>query len=129
METQVLLTLPDELVERAQQWALVTQRDLAQTLADALQLVLGPAQSAPHARSSVATLPDGEVLALTKIKMKPAQGKHLAELQRKQSESVLTNVEQTELLALMQTYNQLWIRQSEALAEAVRRGLRKPLDS
>ena len=27
----------------------------------------------------------------------------------------------------MQVYQQLWVRQSEALAEAVRRGLRAPL--
>jgi hypothetical protein len=31
------------------------------------------------------------------------------------------------LLALMQVYQQLWIRQSEARAEAVHRGLRAPL--
>ena len=34
-----------------------------------------------------------------------------------------------ELFALMQVYDQLWIRQSEALAEAVRRGLRPALAS
>ncbi len=28
----------------------------------------------------------------------------------------------------MQVYNQLWIRQSEALAEAVQRGLQGPLE-
>jgi hypothetical protein len=31
-------------------------------------------------------------------------------------------------MALMQIYHQLWIRQSEALAEAIKRGLRPPLE-
>jgi hypothetical protein len=42
-------------------------------------------------------------------------------------EATLTTQEQAELLALMQVYQQRWVRQSEALAEAVRRGLRAPL--
>jgi hypothetical protein len=42
-------------------------------------------------------------------------------------EATLTTPEQAELFALIQVYQQLWVRQSEALAEAVRRGLRAPL--
>jgi len=60
--------------------------------------------------------------------MKPAQGRRLSELLGKQREGELTESERSELLALMQVYNQFWIRQSEALAEAVRRGLRRPLE-
>jgi len=48
-------------------------------------------------------------------------------LTTKQGETTLTAQEQAELLALMQVYQQLWVRQSEALAEAVHRGLRAPL--
>ena len=60
--------------------------------------------------------------------MKSAQGGRLTELLEKQRESLLTESERPELLALMQIYDQLWVRQSEALAEAVRRGLRPPLE-
>jgi hypothetical protein len=49
-------------------------------------------------------------------------------LLEKQREGTLTESERPELLALMHVYEQLWVRQSEALAEAVRRGLRKPLE-
>ena len=56
-----------------------------------------------------------------------AQRRRLSGLLERQREGMLTESERPELLALMQVYNQLWIRQSEALAEAVRRGLRKPL--
>ena len=76
----------------------------------------------------VASLSDEEVLALAGAQMEPTQGRRLSELLEKQREGELTEGERSTLLALMQVYNQLWIRQSEALAEAVRRGLRKPLE-
>jgi hypothetical protein len=60
--------------------------------------------------------------------MKPAQGRRLSELLEEQREGALAKGERPELLALMQVYSQLWIRQSEALAEAVRRGLRELLE-
>ncbi len=76
----------------------------------------------------VSTLSDDDVLALSKAQMRPAQGRRLSELLEKQREGELTGSERPELLALMQVYKQLWTRQSEALAEAVRRGLRRPLE-
>ena len=82
----------------------------------------------PRLERPVSSLSDEDVLALSKAQMRPAQGRRLSELLEKQRESELTEGERSELLALMQVYNQLWIRQSEALAEAVRRGLRRPAD-
>jgi len=60
--------------------------------------------------------------------MDSVQGRRLSELLEKQREDALIKRERPELLALMQIYDQLWIRQSEALAEAVRRGLRPALE-
>ena len=128
MDIQVTLTLPGELYERARQWATITQRDLSETLTEALAIVLTPTYTTPRLERSVSLLSDKEVLGLSRAQMRPAQGRHLSELLEKQREGVLTESERPELLALMQVYNQLWIRQSEALAEAVRRGLRKPLE-
>ena len=124
MSSQVVVTLSDELMERAKQWALLTQRDLAQTLVDALQIVLAPVQHTIGVQPDIAELSDQEVLSLCTVKLKPAQGKRINVLLAKQREEQLTPTDQSELLALMEIYNQLWIRQSEALAEAVRRGLR-----
>jgi hypothetical protein len=59
--------------------------------------------------------------------MPPQQGHRLDHLLAKQGEATLTTPEQAELFALIQVYQQLWVRQSEALAAAVRRGLRAPL--
>ncbi|MFN8486796.1 MAG: hypothetical protein U0350_04335 [Caldilineaceae bacterium] len=129
MATQVTLTLPDELYENAQQWALLTQRDLTQTLTDALKMVLMPAYGQVQREKPVASLSDPEVLALAQVRMDLIQGERLGKLLEKQREDRLLPAEQTELLALMQVYNQLWLRQSEALAESVRRGLRGPLVS
>jgi len=127
MSTQVTLTLSDELYERARHWATITQRDLSQALTDVLTIVLHPVHATPGPERPVSSLSDDEVLALSQAQMRQIQGSRLSKLLEKQREGVLTERERPELLALMQTYNQLWIRQSEALAEAVRRGLRKPL--
>jgi hypothetical protein len=128
MNTQVTLTLSEELYERAKRWAAITRRDLPETLTDALAIALTPVHTAPTLERPVSSLPDKEVLALSKAQMRPAQGQRLSELLEKQREGVLTERERSELRALMQVYDQLWIRQSEALAEAVRRGLREPLE-
>jgi len=128
MDTRVTLTLPDELYEHAKRWATITQRDLSETLTDALTIVLTPVYTTPRLERPVSLLSDEDVLALSKAQMRPAQGRRVSKLLEKQREGVLTEGERPELLALMQIYDQLWVRQSEALAEAVRRGLRKPLE-
>ncbi len=127
MSTQVTLTLPKELYERAERWAAITQQNLSDTLTDALSIVLTPMHTAPKLEQPVSSLSDEDVLTLSNIQMKPTQGRRLSKLLEKRREGALAEGERLELLALMQIYNQLWIRQSEALAEAVRRGLRNPL--
>ena len=127
MGTQVVLTLSDDLYERAKRWASRTRRDVPQTLTDALEIVLTPVHESPEPEPSVTAMSDTEVMALAQAQMSPQHGKRLDHLLAKQQEESLAAHEQAELLALMQEYNRLWIRQSEALAEAVRLGLRKPL--
>jgi len=128
MSTQVTLTLPKELYERAERWAAITQQNLPDTLTDALSIILAPMHTAPKLEQPVSSLSDEDVLTLSNIQMKPTQGRRLSKLLEKQREGTLAEGERIELLASMQIYNQLWIRQSEALAEAVRRGLRNPLE-
>ncbi len=127
MSRQITLTLSDELYDNARQWALMTQRNLSETLTDALKIVLTPVYTHPQLEKPVSALSDQEVLALTQVQMASSQGDRLGELLAKQREDNLPNHKQAELLAIMQVYNQLWLRRSEALAEAVRRGLMGPL--
>jgi hypothetical protein len=128
MSTQVTLTLPDELYENAKRWATITQRDLSETLTDALTIVLTPVYITPKFEKPITSLSDEEVLTLTELQMPPVQGERLGELLERQREGLLAESERPELLALAQIYEQFWVRQSEALAEAVRRGLRQPLE-
>jgi len=127
MSTQVTLTLPDELYEQARRWATITRRDVAETLTDALTVVLTPVYTTPILEPPVSALSDDEVLALASGQMGAAQGQRLSALLEKQREGLLAASEHPELLALIQLYEQLWLRQSEALAEAGRRKLREPL--
>jgi hypothetical protein len=127
MSTQVVLTLSDDLYERAKQWAALTRRDVPQTLTDTLEIVLTPMLEPPVGEPPVAAMSDAEVMALAQAQMAAQQGKRLDQLLARQREDQLTAADQSELLALMQRYHRRWIRQSEALAEAVRRGLREPL--
>ena len=127
MRSQVTVKLHGELYENAKRWATITRRDLPDTLADVIALVLGPIDLAPGSAKPIAQLSNREVLALSHARLKPGQGRRLSDLLQKQREGVLTGRERRDLAALIQVYNQIWLRQSEALAEAVRRGLREPL--
>jgi hypothetical protein len=60
-------------------------------------------------------------------KMDKAQNERLGQLQRKGKEVGLNAAERHELRTLLQICQQGQLRKSEALAEAARRGLRKPL--
>ena len=124
MTRQITLTLPDEVLDRAQGLAEVMGRPVETVLADALALAL---PDLPTTGPSIVNLPDAEVLALTQARMLATEDQRLSVLLAKQQAGQLAAVERPELLALFQAYLHLWLRQSEALAEAVRRGLRPPL--
>ena len=76
----------------------------------------------------MSALPDEEVLALTALQMKPAQDRRLSLLLGRQQAGSLTKVERFELFTLMQVYQEGLLRKAQALREAVRRGLREPLE-
>jgi hypothetical protein len=76
---------------------------------------------------SVSELSNGEVLKLAELRLAPAQDRRLSQLLDAQQAGTLLEQERTELLTLIQIYEVNLLRQAEALAEAVRRGLREPL--
>ncbi len=126
-QTQVTLILSDDLYENAQRWATITRKGLDETLTNALAIVLTPVHFEPKLEQPVGNLSDDKLLTMVKVRMQPEQGKRLEELLTLQSEGRLTSRQRNELQALMQVYDQLWLRQSEALAEAVQRGLIDPM--
>ena len=129
MGRTIVLDLPDELVERAEYLARLSQRRVDDVLADRLAFLLPPLDvpSDELDYSSVSDLSDEQVLALAQSQMDLVQNARLRQLQEKRERESLSPAEQAELLSLWQIYEVGSLRKAEALAEAVRRGLLPPL--
>ncbi|NOT54730.1 MAG: hypothetical protein HOP18_09020 [Deltaproteobacteria bacterium] len=128
MSTQVVLNLPDDTYERVTQFAAYAQRNVSEIVIDALTSMLPSLDTLAQLRN-IANLSDREVLALTELRMAPEADHRLSELLDRQQAGELTDLEGAELAALMRTYEIGLLRQSQALAEAVHRGLIPPLQS
>lgn len=127
MATRVVVTLPDDVYRRVEQLAQLTNRGVADLLADTITLSLPPLDIFTQSVQAVTSLSDEDVLALTELQMLPAQDRRLSALLQKQQAQALSDPERAELLALMQVYQEGLLRKAQALREAVRRGLRMPL--
>ncbi len=69
-----------------------------------------------------------QVLATTGAQMPPTEDQRLTQLLDRQQGGVLDDEERTELRSLLASYQTGLLRKARALAEAVRRGLRGPLE-
>lgn len=129
MSVQVTVTLPDDVYQRAERLAQLSRRDIATILADTIAASLPLLR--PHADVSVPVeqLTDAQVLALTDLRLPAAQDRRLSALLDRQQAGTTTTPERAELVALLQRYQEGLLRKAQALAEAVRRGLREPLES
>lgn len=65
---------------------------------------------------------------LAELQMEPDQDRRLSVLLEGQQEGKLPDAEHSELSVLMQLYQEGLLRKAQALHEAVRRGLRQPLE-
>jgi hypothetical protein len=128
MSTQVTLTLPDEVYRRASHMAQLTGRNVADVLAETIQAGLSPLGSRDEDLQPVSSLPDDRVLALSKSQMDKKPAHRMSQLLDRQQAGLVTETEQVELRALMQVYNEGFLRKTQALAEAVRRGLLPSLE-
>lgn len=127
MGTEVRITLHDSVYRRAKRLAEVANRDIADLLAQAIELSLSPAGGASDVYKPVSKLTDIEVLELSKSEMDAKQDRRFSRLLDKQQAGTLRSSEEAELLALMQSYQEKLLRKAQALREAVCRGLREPL--
>ena len=129
MTMEVTLRLPEPLLEQAQRFSRFTQRSVESVLTDALDMIYPMLDELPDPSNAppAERLSDAEVLALAEMKMDAAQNQRLGDLQAEGKTRGLSFAERYELLALLQIYQIGQLRKSEGLAEAVRRGLRKPL--
>ena len=127
MSTRIMVTLPDDVYRQAERLAQLTGRDVADFLADTIALSLPPIRSQSASVRPVTDLSDEEVLSLTELHMGPERDQRLSTLLQKQQAGELSDRQRSELLALMQLYEEGLLRKAQALHEAVRRGLREPL--
>lgn len=125
MASQLTLTLPDNLIQRARRWATRAECDVAEIVTRAAILSLPSLEAETEA--GLDALIDTQVLALTHLQMDPVQDARLSILLEQQQAALLTPAERVELDELMSYYEIGLLRKAEALAEAVRRGLREPL--
>ncbi len=127
MSTQITITLPDEIYQRAELFARLANRDVASVLADAIQLSMPLVRTNILDLEPISDLSDEQIFALTELQMEPDQDARLSELLDRQQAGLLAEDERLELQALMQIYQEGLLRKATALSEAVKRGLMKPL--
>ena len=125
MHTQITITLPDEVYQRAERFARLANRDIASVLADTIQLSIPPIST--DILEPVSTLSDQQLLALTELQMNPDEDVRLSELLDRQQAGIMVENEYPELEILMQIYQEGILRKATALSEAVNRGLIPPL--
>ena len=126
MSTQVTISLPEETYRRAKRLAQLTRRDVGSVGAATVLLVL-PQIDAWEGETAMANLSNEEVLALADLQMNAADDRKLSQLLDKQQAGTLAETERIELMRLMQIYQSSLLQKAEGLAEAVQRGLRKPM--
>jgi hypothetical protein len=128
MATRVIVTLQDDVYRRVERLAQLTNRDVADLLADTITISLTPLDVSSGSIRDVASLTDEEVQKLAGLQMLPAQERRLSSLLQKQQAQDLSVHERAELFTLMQLYQEGLVRKAWAFREAVRRGLRPPLE-
>jgi hypothetical protein len=127
MTIPVTLNLPDEIYQRAERFARLANRDLASILTDTVVSSLPPLSDQIDSLQSVEELSDRAILDLANSRLSEVQDLRLSELLDKQREGEMVGDEPQELEALMQIYNEGWLRKTAGLVEAVKRGLMEPM--
>ncbi|MDZ7292946.1 MAG: hypothetical protein ONB44_13150 [candidate division KSB1 bacterium] len=126
---EVTLSLPDKIYQHAARLSAVTQFEVSNILTEALAFTLPTLDEAMAATTPVSQLDNETVMAIADSQMPADKDERLSDLLYKQRENQLSVEEAAELLSLMVMYYSGWWQKTEALVEAVKRGLRPPLES
>ena len=119
MSELITLNVPDQIVRLATSIANRKQRAKEEVLLDML--------TTRASEPPVENLSDEEVLALSEMVMPKEQDERLGKLLALQRENQIDTEGRKELAQLMWLYKQGMLQKSQALREAVERGLREPL--
>ena len=129
MTTQVTISLSDELYQGVANFVQLLGKDIREVLSETIALSLAPIVTQNQVPPAVTELSDRELLTLTEFTLEPQTDIRLSELLERQQEGLITLPEQSELLGLMQSYQEGWLQKTQAIVEAVKRGLREPLSA
>jgi predicted transcriptional regulator len=127
MSTEITLTLPDDVLRKAQMLAQRSRRPVGEVLAEALELSFNPVATPAISETPMASWSDVRVLAAVDAHLSESDDARLGELLNRQQAGLLTPGERVETAELMEKYQDGLLRKARALREAVRRGLRDPL--
>jgi hypothetical protein len=127
MTEQITITLPSAILETAEILARRAGRPVNELLAEAIELSLRPLGNAARDEPPPDRWSDEETLKNSDLKMPEAEDERLSGLLEQQQAGSLTTRERSELSALMAQYQRLLLRKAQGLREAVRRGLRPPV--
>jgi hypothetical protein len=129
MAVEIKLNLPDTLLESVKHLGEVTQQDITTVLINILEMLLPTLETLAdnHFYPVVTSLSDAQVVAIANAKINPISHQHLSEVQQKGKTTELTPTEGYELITLISIYQLGQLHKSEALAEAVKRGLLPPM--
>jgi hypothetical protein len=127
MSTEITLILPDDVLRRAQLLAQRSRRPVGDVLTEPLELSFNPLATPAGREEPMANWSDAQVLAAADAHLSESDDARLGELLDRQQAGLLTPAERVETAGLMEQYQESLLRKAQALREAVRRGLREPL--
>lgn len=129
MDTQITLTLPDDLYQRATNIADLTGWTVEDAVLVMLEVSLPALIPLVDLNKPVESLTNDHLLALTNLQMSSEYDTRHSSLLYQQQSGTMSPVEHRELQTLQRVYEIGMIFKSRALAEAVKRGLRPSLES
>jgi predicted transcriptional regulator len=127
MSTEITLTLPDDVLRRAQLLAQRSHRPVGEVLTEALELSFNPMATRAVREELMGNWSDAQVLAAADAHLSESDDARLGELLDRQQAGLLSPEERSETTRLMERYQDGLLDKARALREAVRRGLREPL--
>ncbi len=127
MSTEITITLPDEIYQRAERFARLANRDVATILSELIQTDLLSITADVTTLEPISVLSDEQVLELTELQLEADQDARLSQLLALQQSGKSNDSDRAELEILMQLYREGLLRKATALSEAVKRGLIAPL--
>jgi hypothetical protein len=120
MSEAITLDLPETLVKKVKEIATLNHRGIEEML---IEWIDSAVNDIP-----VDFLPNEQILALCKLQMSTEQQEVFSDLQIRNREEHLNELETSKLNELMQIYRGGLVRKAQAINVAVKRGLMPPLN-